>query len=75
MWDSSTFEKEIEFVIERHSTLKYCKKNISVCLIDARDIKKRTFESTNPVFTNLKCCKVVFLVEIKYYYNVIFCIF
>ena len=29
----------------------------------------------NPVFTNLKCCKLSFLVKIKCDYNGIFCIF
>ena len=37
--------------------------------------KKRNHKSTNPVFTNLNCCKMYFLVEIKYYYNGVFCIF
>ena len=31
--------------------------------------KKRNHESTNPVFTNLKCFKMSFLLKIKYYYN------
>jgi hypothetical protein len=33
------------------------------------------FFPTNPIFTNLKCCKVSFLVEIKYYYNDFFVYF
>ena len=35
----------------------------------------RNHESTNPVFTNLKCCILSFLVKIKYYCNSVFCIF
>ena len=29
----------------------------------------KIIEGTNPVFTNLKCCKVSFLIKIKYYYS------
>ena len=33
------------------------------------DLMTKIIEDTNPVFTNLKCCKVSFLIKIKYYYS------
>ena len=53
-WESTHWSKKFKYKIKK--ALIY-------------DLMTKIIEDTNPVFTNLKCCKVSFLIKIKYYYS------